>query len=504
MFKIPKEVSRVTEALEKAGFEAYLVGGCVRDLLRGVKPKDWDVTTNAKPEEIEELFRKTVYENEFGTVAVKTESEDPRLKIVEVTPYRLEAKYSDHRHPDSVVFSEKLEDDLKRRDFTINAIAYKPKGFTPAKAPADKHKGHDKGQLVDLFGGVKDIEDRVIRAVGNPEDRFAEDALRILRAIRLATELSAGWRIEKDTEKAIRNQAHLLKEISKERIRDEFVKIIMSEEPMKGIELAQKLEVLKYFIPELEEGIDIKQNKEHAFGVWAHNLRSLQNAANKGWPLEVRLAAMLHDIAKPRTRRFEKEKQDYTFYGHEIVGARMTRVIMRRLRFSNEVTDTVVKLVRNHMFFSDIERITLSAVRRIIRNVGHENVWDLMKVRKCDRIGMGRPKETPYRLRKYESMVEEAMRDPVSVKQLKINGDRIMELIAEKPGPRIGWILHALLEDVLDDPKLNTEKYLEKKALELGKLPDRKLAELGQAGREAKEIAEAEELAAIRKRHYVK
>jgi len=206
----------------------------------------------------------------------------------------------------------------------------------------------------------------VIRAVGDPEERFFEDALRILRAIRLATEL--GFTIEKNTEKAIEKQTHLLKNISMERIRDEFVKIIMSEEPMKGIELAQKLGVLQYLVPELEEGIDIEQNKDHIYDVWTHILKALQNGADKNWTLQVRLAALFHDIGKPRSRHFDKEKGDYTFYGHDVIGARMTKEVLRRLRFSRKDIDTITKLVRNHMFFSDIDQITLSAVRRIIRN----------------------------------------------------------------------------------------------------------------------------------------
>ena len=486
-FKIPEEVKNITETLEKAGFEAYLVGGCVRDLIRGEEPKDWDITTNAKPEEIGKLFEKTVYENKFGTVAVINEKVSREtLKVIEITPYRLEAKYSDHRHPDSVVFSDKLEDDLKRRDFTINALAFSV----------------SKGQLTDLYKGQDDIKDKMIRAVGDSEERFSEDALRILRAIRLATEL--GFTIEKDTGKALEKRAHLLTEISMERIRDEFVKIIMSENPMEGIILTQKLGVLQYIIPELEEGIGIEQNKDHIYDVWTHILKALQNGAVKNWTLQVRLAALFHDIGKPRTRRFEKEKGDYTFYGHDVVGARMTKKILERLRFSRKNIDIIVKLVRNHMFFSDIEQITLSAVRRIIHNVGHDNVWDLMKVRKCDRVGMGRPKETPYRLRKYESMVEEAMRDPVSVGMLKIDGGKIMEITDVAPGPKIGFILHALLEEVLDDPKRNSEEYLENKTKELINLPEKDLKKLGEAGKEKREETEAEEIAQIRKRHWVK
>lgn len=486
-YPIPNEVSRVTEALQKAGFEAYLVGGCVRDIVSGKKPKDWDITTNAKPDQITSLFIKTFYENDYGTVGVVNEdTDDETLKIVEVTPYRIEGVYSDKRRPDKVVFTEKIEDDLKRRDFTVNAIAY------------DISQGH----IIDPYKGQEDIKDKIIKTVGVPHDRFSEDALRILRAVRLSVEL--GFTINKETADAIKKEATGLKEIAKERIRDEFIKIINSPSPMVGIILAQKLGILKYVIPELETGIDMEQNGDHIYSVWEHNLRALQHSADRGWPLHVKLAALLHDISKPETRRWSKENNDWTFYGHDVVGGRVSREILKRLKFPGEIVETVSKLVRYHLFFSDVEKITLSAVRRIVKNVGPENVWDLMKVRACDRIGMGRPKETPYRLRKYESMIEEAMRSPTSVSMLKIDGAKIIDVTHETPGPKIGFILHALLEEVLDDPTLNTEEHLEKRAIELAKLPDTELKKLGEKGKEKKEEKEAQEIEEIRKRHWVK
>lgn len=489
-FDIPNEVRIVTETLEKAGFEAYLVGGCVRDILMNREPKDWDVTTNAEPEDIIKLYPKTVYENKFGTVAVINEgSEQVSLRQIEVTPYRIEAKYSDNRHPDSVSFSKNLEDDLKRRDFTINAIAYSP----------------SKGQIVDLFAGLKDIKDKTIRTVGKPDERFKEDALRLIRAIRFSAQL--GFAVSQETLEAIIKDAKILKHISEERIRDEFSKIIMTSEPMPGIIMLEKTGLLDYIVPELKEGIKIEQKGEHIYDVWEHLLRALQHAADKGWPLFVRLAALFHDVGKPKTRRWDRAKGKggkYTFYGHEVVGARMTQKMMERLKFPNKITDNVVKLVRYHMFFSDPEQITLSAVRRLVKNVGPDLVWDLMKVRICDRIGMGKPKEEPYRLRKYESMIEEASRSPVSVGMLKIDGGKIMEITKEAPGPKIGLILHALLEEVLEDPNLNTEEYMEKKSLELIKLPIKDLKKLGEAGKEAKEEVEQAELKDIRQKYGVK
>ncbi len=511
--KIPKEVSHVTSTLEKGGFEAYLVGGCVRDLIMGRVPKDWDVTTNAKPEEIIKLFEKTVYENNFGTVAVIQEDvSQETLRQIEVTPYRIEAEYSDFRHPDEVKFSNKLEDDLKRRDFTVNAIAL-----------------DSKGHLVDLFEGIKDIKDKTLHAVGEADERFSEDALRMLRAVRFACQLN--FSVSYSTTESILKNANLISKISQERIRDEFVKIIMSENPSAGIVMLQKFGLLKNIIPELEEGIGCEQLGAHIFDVWEHLLHALQHAADKKWPLEIRLSALFHDIGKPRTRRLAGEKSEdnfpgprisgslsrpdhvksssdfspkkkYTFYGHEVVGARMTKKIMERLKFPKKEIELVEKLVRNHMFFSDTELITLSAVRRIIAKVGTENIWTLMNVRESDRVGM-KKKEAPYRLRKYFAMIEEALRDPISVGQLKINGEYMIKELGIKAGPRMGWILNTLLEEVLDAPEKNTLDHLSELVKSLNMLGDPELKALGDRGKEKKEELEEEEIEKLHKKHGV-
>lgn len=483
---IPKEVSQVVSGLEAGGFEAWVVGGCVRDLLLGRQPKDWDVTTNATPEDIQRLFENTFYTNEFGTVGVVNDGvEEGSLKVVEVTPYRIEGAYSDARRPDTVIFSQKIEDDLKRRDFTINALAYSP----------------SKAKLVDLYDGIKDIDAGVIRAVGDPVDRFNEDALRILRAVRIAAEL--GFAIEPATKAAMTACASQLGKISKERIRDEFVRITTSESPKAALMLCRELGMLAYIMPELEEGIEIEQNQAHKYDVFEHNLRALQHAADKGWSLEVRLAALMHDIGKPAARRWGAEKRDWTFHGHEVVGARMTKKILQNLKFSRETIDTVVNLVRWHMFFSDPAVVTLSAVRRIVANVGKEHIWDLVNLRICDRIGTGRPKEQPFRLRKYQAMIEQAMRDPISVGMLKTDGRHLMEVTGEKPGPRLGWMLHALLEEVLDDPAKNTSEYLDKRAGELAKLSDKELHALGEGGKERRAAEEEAEIKDIEKKYFV-
>ncbi|MEK7607777.1 MAG: HD domain-containing protein [Patescibacteria group bacterium] len=485
-WKIPPEVSHVTESLEKAGFKAFIVGGCFRDLLLGREPRDWDVTTDATPEEIIKTFSHTFYTNKYGTVGVvNDETVKESLKIVEVTPFRLESEYSDKRRPDSVSFSKNIEDDLKRRDFTINAIAL---GFT--------------GNIIDLFEGQKDLKNGLIRTVGDAHERFFEDALRIMRAVRISAEL--GFAIEKETLEALKKHAPLLSHIARERIRDEFIRIIMSDEPMNAFILCKELGILPFITPELEEGVGIEQNQAHAYNVWEHLLHTVQHSADKKYSLEIRLAALFHDIGKPKTRRFSRETNQYTFYGHEVVGSRMTEKILKNLAFPTKTIENAVKLVRWHMFFSDTEQITLSAVRRMIANVGKDLIWNLMDVRICDRIGTGRPKENPYRLRKYKAMIEEALRDPVSVGMLKIDGSKIIEVTKLEPGPKIGFILHALLEEVLEDPKLNTKEYLEKRAKEISKLSDTDLKKLGAIGKEKKIKAEEEELEKIRNRHHVK
>lgn len=483
-FQIPEGVQKISRTLSDAGFENFLVGGCVRDLVLDRRPKDWDLTTNAKPEEITALFPHTFYENEFGTVGVVNDDAiDETLKIVEVTPYRLESGYSDARHPDSVKWGTKLEEDLARRDFSINALAYDLK----------------KEELIDLYGGQKDIKEKLIRTVGRPEERFGEDALRMLRALRLASEL--GFALAHETQSVIGENSNLLGKISKERIRDEFVKIIMSENPAIALDMAVRLGVLDYISPEFVKGIGVEQNKAHAYTVWEHLLRSLNHAAAKSFPLHVRLAALFHDIAKPHTKRMKDGQA--TFYGHEVVGARIAKKTLEDLKFPKEIVEKVYKLVRWHMFFSDTEQITKSAVRRIVRNVTPELIWDLMDMRVADRIGTGRPKETPYRLRKYHSMIEEVMRDPISVKQLKVNGEDVMKLTGTAGGPHIGFILEILLSEVLENPEKNTKEHLEERVLELHKLSPKELTVQGKAARTSNASEDEKEIEKIKQEYKV-
>jgi len=482
--KIPSEVKDVLAALEKAGFSAYAVGGAVRDIIIGREPKDWDVATSASPEEIIKIFPDSVYENSFGTVGVKTRSENKSVSVIEVTTFRKEGKYTDFRHPDEVKFSDKLEDDLSRRDFTVNAMAVS-----------------SSGEITDPFGGRDDIKKKTIRTVGDPDKRFGEDALRLMRAIRFAAEL--GFDIDPETFSAIVSNADLLSKIAEERIRDEFAKMMMSEGagPAWGIVQMEKTGIMKHVIPELLEGIGVTQNKHHIYTVWEHNLRALDYAAKSGASLEVRIASLLHDVGKPRSKA--GDGPDATFHSHEMIGAKMAKKIMERLKFSGEISGRVVHLVRHHLFYYNVGEVTEAGVRRFISRVGEENIDDLFKIREADRIGSGVPKAVPYKTRHLRFMIDKVRHDPISPKMLKTDGVKLMEHLKIVPGPKVGMILGILLEDVLDEPNRNDEKHLLKKAEELNKMSEPELADMAKKARETKLEFEAEEEKEMKKKHKV-
>lgn len=467
---IPKEVKNILEKLEKAGFEAYTVGGCVRDFLLAKTPNDWDVTTNAKPEEIQKIFPDSFYKNEFLTVTVKTGSE--KLPEVEITTYRSEAGYSDKRHPDQVKYAEKLEDDLGRRDFTINAMAMDL-----------------KKNIIDLFEGQKDLKNKVIKTVGNADERFNEDALRMLRAVRFATTLD--FSIEEKTAEAIKKNKLWLEAVSEERIRDEFVKIIMAEKAVDGIELLRETGLLKYVVPELLDNVGVQQNKHHKYDCYEHAIKALEYTAKKKLNLYVRLASLFHDIAKPKVKVGEGENA--TFYNHEIVGAKITFQILNRLKFSKKEIEKITKLVRFHLFYYNVDEVGESSVRRLVRNVGPENMEDLLHVRYADRIGSGVPKAEPYKLRHLKYLIEKVSKDPISVKMLKVNGNDLMQILTEKPGPKIGQILDILLGYVLDDPKKNTKEFLLKESEKLVKLSEIELKKLAEESKEEKTEVQSKE-----------
>lgn len=505
--QIKEEILNILKTLQNAGFEAQIIGGSVRDLVLELQPKDWDINTNAKPDQILALFPDSFYENEFGTVGVKirnvtheTTDTVENVEIVEVTPYRKEGKYEDGRHPETVSFDAKLEDDLQRRDFTVNAIAY-----DPIKRQAyffDKSlQNIEISDMKDIKRHVKDIENKVIRAVGNPDERFGEDYLRMLRAVRLANQLS--FTIDKQTEESIIINSGNLSKISHERVRDELIKMLMSETPIVGFLILQHTKLLEHILPELLLGLHMKQTENHKYDVYGHLLRSMQHAADKGYTLEMRIAALLHDIAKPHTCRLNKETGWNSFHGHEVVGEKVTREILNRLVFPQELINKVCKLVRWHMFNSDPDQVTMSAVRRMIVNVGRENIWDLMNLRFCDRIGSGRPMEEPYRLRKYFAMIEEALTQPTDLKMLKVSGKDVMDVSRETPGPRIGLILNSIMGEVLEDPTLNAEEKLKERILELSKLSTDELRKLAEKGREEIEEKQEEDKKNIRKKFKV-
>ncbi len=465
---IPKEVKEAIACLEKAKFKAFIVGGCVRDISRNIEPKDWDLTTNAKPVEIEKVFKKaglkTVYENDFGTVAVITKSKNPTLKTLEITPYRTEAKYSDKRHPDKISWAKTIEKDLKRRDFTVNALAAKI---------------NKKLEIIDPFKGQEDLKNKVIKAVGKAEDRFNEDALRMMRAVRFAVSLEpdAVWQIEEKTYKAIAKNAKLIEHISQERIRDELVKIIMSAKAARGIELLRRLGLLRYIIPELEQGVGIAQAKHHIYQVYQHNLLSLNYACQNNFSKYVRIASLLHDVGKPKTKQGKGEQA--IFHNHELVGARMTEKILKRLKFSKKDVEKITKLVRFHLFYYHPDEVGASSVRKLLRQLGQENIEELLQVRYADRIGSSVAKAEPYKLRHLKYMLEKVAKDPISAKMLKFNGNDIMKMLNVPPSQKVGHILSYLLSQVLSDPKNNVRGILEKEVGKLGKLSDQEIEKAG-------------------------
>lgn len=465
---IPREVQDVVALLAYHQHEAYLVGGCVRDALRGVEAHDWDVATNADPEQIQALFPEHVYENRFGTVGVKTGSENPTTAIVEVTTYRIDGTYVDGRHPETVSRAQTIEEDLARRDFTVNAMAY------------------GDGALVDPYDGEADLAAKLIRAVGDPHERFGEDALRLMRAVRFCAQL--GFDLEEKTRNAVRDLAPTIANVSQERVRDELVKLLQSDGAEKGIELMRELGLLTQVMPELMEGVGVGQNKHHVFTVYEHNLKALAFAVSQGYDLNVRLASLLHDVAKPRVKRGEGPNS--TFYNHEVVGGRMTRDIMDRLKFPKDVTERVAHLVRHHMFYYNVDEVSPAGVRRFVRRVGPEYIDDLFRLREADRIGSGVPKAVPYKLRHLRYMIDSVKADPIDAKMLKVTGTDLMKQLGLQPGPILGQLLAILLEEVIEDPARNEQEVLLTRAKEL---MDLGAEERERLTREAKERAREEE-----------
>ncbi len=438
MIRLPEDVKRIISILGRAGFEAYVVGGCVRDSLLGRTPDDWDITTSALPEQVKEVFKRTIDTGiKHGTVTVRMNG-----KSYEVTTYRIDGKYSDGRHPDEVRFSPSLFEDLKRRDFTINAMAY-----------------NDASGVIDLFGAQRDLEKGIVRCVGDPRERFFEDSLRMLRAVRFAALLS--FKIEEKTFAAIRTLAHGLSRVSEERIAAELMKIILSDHP-DYLRKAYEAGLTKIFLPEFDRMMQTIQNTpHHMYTVGEHTLHVMQNTKPER---VLRLSALFHDVAKPVTRKVDENGRDH-FKGHPELGADMTRDILKRLKFDNATIEDTVRLVRFH---DERYPVTKKNVRREIARVGMEYYPDLLALRRADILGQS-DYHRKEKLNDLDSIAKlfgeiKAEMSPVTLKDLAVSGGEIIEAGVER-GPVTGRVMRRLLNDVIDDPSLNTKEELIKRAL---------------------------------------
>jgi len=427
---IPNKTLGIFNKFTQAGLEIYLVGGAVRDLLLGQKNiTNLDFTTNATPKEIQTLFSKSFYDNQYGTVKIPYKND-----VIEITTYRCEHGYSDFRHPDKIIWGKTLEEDLKRRDFTINAIALGPL------------------KLIDLFDGQKDLKSKLIRCVGNPDKRFGEDALRILRAIRFATRLE--FEIEPKTFTVLTKNTSLLANISGERIREELFKILLDENIDRGFQLMKEAKILDQILPAVTKGYGMKQKGHHIWNVWKHSVLAVKYCPSND-PI-VKLATLLHDVGKPVV--VKNINGERTFYNHEVIGASIARNIGQRLRLSNKGLDRLIRLVRWHQF-SVSEKQTNKAIKRFIRHVGKENIHDMLDLRTGDRLGSG-AKLTSWRLEKFKKRLIEVQKQPFIVTDLKINGRDVMKILKISPGPKVGQVLNEIFAKVDNGTLPNERKIL--------------------------------------------
>jgi len=417
--------------------QIFVVGGAVRDLLIGREVKDWDFTTNLPPEEVLKLFPKnSFYNNLFGTVSIVGKDQE----IFEVTTYRSEEGYEDNRHPDKVIWGKSLEEDVKRRDFTINAMAIEL-----------SIKNYEL-RIKDYYNGEKDLKDGIIRTVGNPDERFGEDALRMMRAVRLSAQLK--FQIEEKTFASIIKNAKLINNIAFERIRDELFKILVTEKPGDGLIVLNNSGILEEIMPEILEGVGMVQRGHHIYDVWRHSLEALNNCSSTD-PV-TRLAALLHDVGKPVVMK--KIGDNNTFHNHEVVGSRIALNIGKRLKLSKEELQQLFILTRWHMFTVS-EMQTDSAVRRFIKNVTVPYLDEMIALRRGDRLGSG-AKETSWRWELFKKRLVEVQTQPFSVKDLKVDGKDVMEILKIKPSRKVGEVLEALFAEVEKDVKLNEREIL--------------------------------------------
>lgn len=457
----------IVRTLEDAGYKAEIVGGAVRDLLLSLPSYDWDITTNATPEMVEPLFKDSFYDNEYGTVKVAgkhlkeqfklSEDECDDSMIFDITTYRSESGYSDKRRPDKVMWGKTIEEDLKRRDFTINAMALRI--ASQIENAVVKGESYEV-EIIDPYGGQEDIKSKVIRAVGVPIERFGEDALRIMRAIRLAAQL--GFTIETETFVALKATVSNLKDISWERIGAEVMKLMGTDHAADGIVLMANTGILKIIMPELINCRGVMQGGHHTYDVYTHLIESLRGCSSSD-PV-VRLATLLHDIDKPTVVKAEGPR-GVTFHNHEVVGARTAKRIAERLKLPKKDQDKIFTLVRWHMFHYD-PKMTDSAIRRFIRRVGVENIHDMIALRIGDRIGSG-AKTTSWRLTELQKRIGEQLYEPLSLKDMAVDGADVMRILNIKPSRKIGEILNTLFEEIIEDSGKNTQEYLEKRIVEL-------------------------------------
>ncbi|WP_437799266.1 CCA tRNA nucleotidyltransferase [Sorangium sp. So ce693] len=443
---VPEDVLGICRRLRERGKRGWIVGGCVRDLLRGQDAKDWDVATDARPEEVVAAFRKVIPTGiQHGTVTVLV-----RGVPYEVTTLRGDGTYSDGRRPDRVEFVDDITADLARRDFTMNAIAIDPVD----------------GHLIDPFGGRSDLEAKIIRAVGDPGARFAEDGLRVLRAARFAATLEGT--LDPETERAMGTaRSHqTFRCVSAERVRDEWLKAMRARRPSVAFEIMRRTELLAITCPEMIESVGCEQNRWHAYDVWGHAMACLD--ACKPEPI-LRVAALMHDIGKPRTREFSEKTKDYTFYEHERVGAEMADPILTRLRFSNDERARIVALIRHHLICYD-DTWTDAAVRRWLRRVTPALAPDLYEIGFADALGKGREATediaTIGRLRERVDALL-AAGAALSAKDLAVNGNRLMKELGIPPSRLVGELLERLVELVTEEPEANTPERLLAAAREL-------------------------------------
>lgn len=435
MKALPQYVTDFLQTFKKHNYQIYVVGGSVRDLILEKEVKNWDFTTSAKPEDIITLFPDSFYNNQFGTVGIPLDIEGETM-VFEVTTFRKESDYTNTRHPDSVEWTDNVEDDLARRDFTINAMAF------------------DGKKLVDPYNGQEDLKSHIIKAVGNADTRFNEDALRLMRAVRFTAQL--GFLIEPDTREAINRNAGLIIRISWERIREELFKILASDHPAEGILFLKNTTLLRYILPELDACFDIPQKspkRHHIYDVGTHSIMALRHCPSAN--VITRLATLLHDIGKVKTFRKNSRTGLITFYNHEVVGARQAEEIGKRLKLSNKDREKLVTLVAKHQFTVS-EILTDNAVRRFIREVGLDNLQDMMDLRTGDRVGSGST-PTSWRLELFKKRIEELQHEPFAIKDLKIDGHDVMKELNMKPGPQLGEVLKKIFAEV-EEGRLKNER----------------------------------------------